>query len=167
MIKKKWFLLFLLFLLPFHSMGQTLGESSLKIGIEADYGFSGKSHAFTFGPALIWEAGESTAISWIISPSAGFVKNPRDGYRPTTGLSFLAGRIPGFMFGISSQQYYNMITKTGGLAHDVRLSAEVFVALFGVMGYRYQHPLSREKEALHISRHAFVVKFPIPLKKIH
>ncbi|MEE4178525.1 MAG: hypothetical protein V2I46_13550 [Bacteroides sp.] len=109
---------------------------------------------------------EDGGFSWLLYPYAGILKNPNDKLRASTGLGFYAGKVPGIMFGISSQQYYNMMTEPGTLENDIRLSGEIILALFGFLGYRYQYPLSKENEALHISRHALVFKIPIPLKKI-
>jgi hypothetical protein len=58
-----------------------------------------------------------------------------------------------------------MITPNGKTGNDIRLSGEVILALFGFVGYRYQHPVGNN-ESKYIARHAVTIGFPIPLKKL-
>ena len=145
---------------------QNLSKYNVSIGSNVEYAFSGKTNSVFVGPVLTWEPKESQEYHQALDVNIGLAWSDDDKNRIVTSAGFCKGSLPGIMFGVSSQQYYNVKTKQDTFKTDIRLSGEVIFALFGVIGYRYQHPLLNKNEASHISRHAFFIKIPIPLKKI-
>jgi hypothetical protein len=145
---------------------QNLSKYNVSIGSNVEYAFSGKTNTVFVGPVLMWEPKETKNYHQALDVNIGLAWSDDDKNRIVTSAGFYKGSLPGIMFGISSQQYYNVKTKHDTYKTDIRLSGEVIFALFGVIGYRYQHPVQTKNEASHISRHAFFIKIPIPLKKL-
>jgi hypothetical protein len=148
------------------TLAQSISKNNLSIGSNVEYTFSGKTNTVFVGPVLTWEPEDTNKYFQALDANIGL--NWSDNQKSTlaTSVGFYKGKLPGIMLGISSQQYYNVKTKDDTFKTDIRISGEVIFALFGVIGYRYQHPLQNKNEASHISRHAFFIKIPIPLKKL-
>jgi len=148
------------------TIGQTGSKYKLSLGPNIEYSFSGDTNVVIAGPVFTWEAKEKSKFrkALDIDVGLGWCKNSNS--KLVTSACFYTGKLPGIMFGISSQQYYNMETKFETNKTDIRLSGEIIFAYFGFIGYRYQHPLKSKHEAQNLSRHSFFIKFPIPLKKI-
>lgn len=133
--------------------------------LPANFSYSGITNSFFVGPGFFREDNSGGFGSYVIEAGGGIAWNTNDGAKPFTALRFYAGSLPGVMFGLSSQQYYNMTTTQGNIGNDIRLSGEFILALFGFVGYRYQHPVGNN-ESKYIARHAVTISFPIPVKKI-
>ncbi len=157
-------LIVLLVLTGLRINGQTDHAITKHFCVPINYGFSGITNSIFVGYGFFQENNLAGYRSYLLEAGGGVVWNTSDKAKPFTAMRVYVGSLPGIMVGISSQQYYNMITDNGKLANDIRLSGEVILALFGFIGYRYQHPIGKN-ESKHISRHAITVNFPIPLKK--
>ncbi len=161
------FPLLILFILSQLCVGQE-NKFSEKWGINLDYSLSSRTHTVVAGPSLFFEKSyDRESGFWhcaFINGGIHWSKNTQ--ISPVTSEGYYLGYLPGVMLGISSQQYYTIQTKSGNTATDIRLSGEVILALFGFIGYRYQHPLINGNESIYISRHAFFLRIPIPLKTI-
>jgi hypothetical protein len=149
-------------------ISQNIDHHSLKLGVNADYSRTGSTNTFVLGPALFFGQEKSSESEFwhVITMDAGISWSKDSKVKPVTSAGYFFGSIPGLVFGVSSQQYYNMETKYGDLRTDVRLSGEVIFAFFGFIGYRYQQPLISKNEAKDITRHALIIKIPIPIKTI-
>jgi hypothetical protein len=165
---KKYLIIILLISLTQVSYSQTIDHHSLKLGVNADYLRSGSTNTLLIGPALFLGREKSSESEFwhVITMDAGISWSKDTRVKPVTSEGYFFGSIPGLVFGISSQQYYNMETKYGDLRTDVRLSGEVIFAFFGFIGYRYQQPLIKNNVAKDITRHALIIKIPIPIKTI-
>jgi hypothetical protein len=141
---------------------------STKWGVNGDYSFSGTIHSVVIGPALFIEnrSGSESEFWRVFDINAGVAWGSHTRPSPVTGAGYYFGRIPGVMFGISSQQYYKVETKYNNVKTDVRLSGEVVLALFGFIGYRYQYPLINSNESELLTRHAIFFRIPIPVTRL-
>lgn len=148
------------------TLAQSISKYNLSIGSNVEYALSGKTNTVFAGPVLTWEPNDKNNYHQALDVNVGLNWSDNQKNTLATSIGFYKGKLPGLMLGISSQQYYKVKTKDDTFKTDIRLSGEVIFALFGVIGYRYQHPLQNNNEASHISRHAFFIKFPIPLKKL-
>ena len=165
---KKWLILICSIFFSQQLFSQEKEQYNLKLGANFDYSFSGSTNTLVAGPAIFWEKEKDRESGFwhVITMEAGFSWSKRFQNVPVTSAGYYLGNVPGIVFGISSQQYYNAETKYNNLRTDIRLSGEVILALFGFLGYRYQHPLIISNEALGITRHAFFLRIPIPVKTI-
>ncbi|TLX73269.1 hypothetical protein E9993_15890 [Labilibacter sediminis] len=145
------------------SFGQEKEYLPLRVGFNAEYTYSGKTNSAITGPAFFFEPDNENKLYHFIATGAGVYWGKHGKTSAMTSTCYNLGRLPGLMFGISSQQYYNIETKYNTFKTDVRLSGEIYLALFGFIGYRYQHPLIKNNEAQYLSRHAFFFKIPLPL----
>ena len=148
------------------TLAQSINQYNLSIGSNVEYTFSGETSTVFVGPVLTWEPKDTNNYHQALDVNLGLSWSDNLKSTLATSVGFYKGKLPGIMLGVSSQQYYNVKTKDDTFKTDIRLSGEVIFALFGVIGYRYQHPLQNKNEASHISRHAFFIKIPIPIKKI-
>jgi len=141
------FSLLLLFTLTQVFTGHEI-QFSKKWGVNIDYSFSDLTHSVVAGPSLFLEKSydRESGFWHCFYINGGINWSKKTQISPVTSEGYL-GNLPGVMLGISSQQYYNMQTQSGNTATDVRLSGEVVLALFGFIGYRYQHPLLQSNEA--------------------
>jgi hypothetical protein len=165
---KKWVVLLVIFSFNRFLFSQENESYTLKWGINADYSNSGITNTLAAGPALFWEKEKDRESGFVhaITTSAGFSWGKQVPTAPLTSAGYYLGNLPGLVVGISSQQYYHAETKYDHVGTDVRLSGEVVLALFGFLGYRYQHPLILKNESKGMTRHAFFVRIPIPVKTI-
>lgn len=151
------------------SVCQERDPMSTKWGLNGDYSFSGTTHSVVIGPALFTgnRSGNESEFWHVFDINAGVAWDSHTRSSPVTGAGYYFGRIPGVMFGISSQQYYRVETKYNNVKTDVRLSGEVVLALFGFIGYRYQYPLINNNESEFITRHAIFFRIPIPVARLN
>lgn len=163
---KRLLLLPLLFCLV-NTFAQNQFNYNLSFGPNVEYTFAGDSNTLVVGPVLTWEPKGEKKYHQAFDVNIGMTWGKDDNSRLTTSLGYYKGSLPGIMLGLSSQQYYNAKTKFNTNKTDIRLSGEVIIALFGIIGYRYQHPLSEKNEALYVSRHTFFIKMPLAFKKIN
>lgn len=148
------------------TLAQSTNQYNLSIGSNVEYTFSGKTNTVFVGPVLTWEPEDTNKYFQALDANIGLSWSDNQKSTLATSIGYYKGNLPGIMLGISSQQYYNVKTKNDTFKTDIRLSGEVIFALFGVIGYRYQYPIQNKNEASHISRHAFFIKMPLPLKKL-
>lgn len=150
-------------------LGQYNEETKFQVGVNAEYAYSGNVHSIVLGPGLYWtkKLASESVFSQGFNISGGIAWGNPMKSTALSSVEYHVGYMPGIIFGLSSQQYYNMETSMGDYKTDVRLSGEVILAFFGFLGYRYQHPLIRSNEAIHLSRHAFFFKLPIPIKTLN
>ena len=163
----KRFYLFLLLHCLVKSYAQDQSNYNLSFGSNIEYTLAGDANTIVIGPVLTWEPKNNNKYYQALDMNIGMTWSKDDNSILTTSLGFYKGSLPGIMFGLSSQQYYNAKTKFDTNKTDIRLSGEFIVALFGIIGYRYQHPIAKNNETYFVSRHTFFIKFPIPLKKIN
>jgi hypothetical protein len=150
------------------SFCQDSKQYDFKVGVNAAYSFSGSTNSVVAGPSIFWQKEKESEIIFMhaIFMDAGisWSKNYKSSLVTSAGYYF--GSLPGLLFGISSQQYYNIETKNNNVGTDIRLGGEVSFAFFGIIGYRYQQPMIGKNEAQGIARHTFFFRIPIPLKTI-
>jgi len=155
----------LVFAASFRCSGQSDRGAARYFCVPVNYSYSGITNSVFVGPGIFREDNSGGFKSYVLEAGGGIAWNTHDGAKPFTALRFYAGSLPGVMFGLSSQQYYNMTTTQGNIGTDIRMSGEVILALFGFVGYRYQHPVGNN-ESKYIARHAITISFPIPVKRI-
>jgi hypothetical protein len=155
-----------IFFVPLFCFGQSDSSFRFKPGINSDYAFSGTTHIFTAGPALFYEKekAKEDVILHVLYLNPGLYGGKNAYTRPMISIGYYGGRLPGFLFGVSTQQYYKVETKSKKLHTDYRLSFEVIFALFGYIGYRYELPLNEMNESKHRTRHTFVFRIPLSFK---
>ena len=165
---KRCFIFIISILFTQVTIGQSREQFNLKLGVNADYSFSGSTNTLVLGPAIFWEKEKSIESRFFhtLTLNGGFCWSKDTKIAPVTSAGYYFGNLPGLIFGISSQQYYNVETKYNNFQTDVRLSGELILALFGFIGYRYQYPLLNENEAKRITRHAIFFRIPIPVKGV-
>lgn len=141
---------------------------TLKWGVNADYSFSGSTNSIVLGPSLYMGKGLNGEREFMhaFNLNAGFTWSKHTYSSAVSSVGYYSGKVPGVVFGISSQQYFNMESRYNITGTDVRLSGEVIFALFGFLGYRYQYPMLRNNEAQEVTRHSFIFRIPIPIKTI-
>ena len=157
-----------LFCLTQAGICQEKGLYTLKWGINADYSFSGSASAIVAGLSFFMEKTRDIESEYwhAFNLNAGITWSKHTYSSPLTSIGYYFGSLPGVLFGISSQQYYNVETISNNTGTDVRLSGEIIFALFGFVGYRYQQPLISPNEAREITRHSLIIRIPIPVKAI-
>lgn len=165
---KRFLTLVILVSLTQPGISQEKGLYTLKWGVSADYSHSGSINAIVAGPSLFVEKeyDRESGFWHVFTLNAGATWSKNTKSSPVTSVGYYLGKVPGVVFGVSTQQYYNIETIFNNTGTDVRLSGEVILALFGFIGYRYQHPLLVDNEAMGITRHAFFIRIPIPIKTI-
>lgn len=141
---------------------------SLKLGINTDYSYSGSTNTILLGPALfkIKEIDRESGTWHNLMIQGGLCWGKHNKTAPVTSIGYTYGYIPGLIFGVSTQQYHNIYDMNNTLGTDVRLSGEIVIALFGFIGYRYQHPINNRHQMQGLTRHAFFFRVPLPLKHI-
>ena len=142
---------------------------ALKWGVNADYSFSGSTSSIVLGPSLYMGKTLNSEREFMhaFNLNAGFTWSKHTYSSAVSSVGYYLGKVPGVVFGISSQQYFNIESSYNNSGTDVRLSGEVIFALFGFLGYRYQYPVLRNNEALEVTRHSFIFRIPIPIKTIN
>ena len=163
---KSFIILFVCILILQATFCQEKEYDNLKVGLNVEYSYSGYTNGAIAGPALFWEPNDPNELYHYIAAGAGIYWCKQGKVSPISSVGYYFGKLPGFIFGVSSQQYYNIETKYDTFKTDVRLSGEVCLALFGFIGYRYQHPLLKDNVSRNLSRHSVFFKIPLPLKKI-
>jgi len=165
---RRLLILIVLFSLTQPGFGQEKQPFTLKWGVNGEYSYSGSTNTIIAGPALFMEKGidSESGLMHAFTLSAGVAWSRRTHSSPVISAGYFFGKVPGIVFGISSQQYFNIETIYNNTGTDVRLSGEVIFAVFGFLGYRYQQPLLMNSEALEVTRHSFFIRIPIPIKTI-
>ncbi|NNL15191.1 MAG: hypothetical protein HKO81_00945 [Flavobacteriaceae bacterium] len=150
------------------SFSQDKEQYNFKVGVNADYSFSGSTNSVVLGPSVFWEKEKDSEIVFIHSIYLDAGHSWSQNYKSSlvTSFGYYIGNLPGLLFGVSSQQYHSIETKNDKVGTDIRLSGEVSFAFFGIIGCRYQHPMIGKNEAQGVARHAIFVRIPIPVKAI-